>query len=410
MLYLWEQAGGNGGGDLVPDQEYDGTAGDLLIKLIFQDPADGIEGVQNAIDAYNEQTGSDLRSAEELFQDWVVTMYLDDEGSSIFDLVNIDLGPASGGWTIDVANYEFWDDRGNYRGHQPEAKWDRLKNRPVGTALPFGASYEKFRNPGRYVSLEFDGDDTTQIAPHTGDTHWWAGYTSQNDTELYLETAVSGGETVNFWNWHFIEEGWDYGFVEALVGGEWVTVPVTLAGTDTVVSTDTDPHGNNEEGNGITGTSGGEYFVDEPVYVEYSVEVPAGATDLRWRYSTDAAYLDTGWFIDDVTVDGADATLSSPDDEWIETTGTQDNNWTVQVISNCDLTPGTLSDGEIVDTAGGNWVYRYEGDEISTDTFNTRCASGNQADFVVAVSNMPTGDLAVLDAGYDYSVVTHKKP
>jgi hypothetical protein len=41
--------------------------------------------------------------------------------------------------------------------------------------------------------------------------------------------------------------------------------------------------------------------------------------------------------------------------------------------------------------------------------FNTRCASGNQADFVVSVSNLPTGDLAVLDAGYDYSVVKHQK-
>jgi hypothetical protein len=367
-----------------------------------------MEGVQNAINTYNANNGddADLRTAEELFQDWVVAMYLDDEGSALFDLVNFDLGAASGGWTIDIANDEFWDDRGNYRGRQPEAKWDRLTTRPVSTALPFGASYEKFRNPGRYVSLEFDGDDTTQVAPLEGTTHWWGGYTSQSDTILNVDSPVSGGQTVTFSNWHFIEDGWDYGFVEALVNGEWVTVPVTDSAGETV-STSEDPHGNNEEGNGITGTSGGEYFVDEPEYVEYAATLPAGTTDLRFRYSTDAAYLDTGWFIDTVTVGGAAAVLSG--DGWIETTGTQDNNWTVQVISNCDLTPGTLSDGEIVDSAGGNFVYRFEGDEISTGTFNTRCASGNQADFVVAVSNLPTGDLAVLDASYDYSVVKHQK-
>ena len=71
------------------------------------------------------------------------------------------------------------------------------------------------------------------------------------------------------------------------------------------MSTNDDPHGNNTEGNGITGTSGGAYFVDEPEYVQYSAALPAGATDVRFRYSTDAAYLDTGWFIDDVTVNGA---------------------------------------------------------------------------------------------------------
>lgn len=401
--YLWEQAGGNGDGTLTPDLQYDGAGGDLLIKLIFENQADSMEGVQAAINAYNSRTSGDLRSAEALFQDWAVTMYLDDEDSALWDLENFDLGPASGGYTVDIANNLFWDDRGNYTGAQPEAKWNRLANRPSGTALPFGVSYETFRNPGPQVSLTFDGDDVTAIAPHSGETHWWGGYASQSDHILGLDTAVTGGETVSFWNWHFIEEGWDYGFVEVLVDGEWVTVPVTDA-SGTVVSTNEDPHGNNTEGNGITGTSGGEYFVDEPQYVQYSVTIPAGATDLRWRYSTDAAYLDTGWFIDDVTVNSEPAAVSPEGEGWIETTGEQDNNWTLQVISTCDLTPGETSAGELSDNAG-NFVYRFTGDEISTYTLGTKCANGPNSDFVVSVSNLPTGDLAVLDAEYDYSVV-----
>jgi hypothetical protein len=257
------------------------------------------------------------------------------------------------------------------------------------------------------VSLEFDGDDTTSVAAPGGGEHWWAGYTSQSNTILDVDAAAVAGQTLTFTNWHFIEEGWDYGFVEALVGGEWETVPVTNAAGETV-TTDDDPHGNNEEGNGITGTSGGAYFVDEPQYVQYSATLPTDATDVRFRYSTDAAYLDTGWFIDEVSVGGVPAALSSATGNWIQTTGAQNNNWTVQVISNCDLTPGGLTEGEIVDPAG-NFVYRFTGDEISTGTFNTRCAGGNQADFVVSVSNLPDGDLAVLDAGYDYSVVKHQK-
>ena len=410
FAYLWEQAGGNGGGDLVPDLDYDDTAGDKLIKLIFAEQADGMTGVQNAIDTFNAQNGTapDLRSATELFQDWAVTMYLDDEDSTRWDLANFDLGPASGGWTVDVANNEFWDDRGNYQGSQPDSKWNQPGHRPDGTALPFGVSYEKFRNPGPRVSLDFAGDAETAVAPHSGPTHWWGGYTSQSDTELGLaSTSVTGGDTVSFWNWHFIEEGWDYGFVEALVGGEWVTVPVTDVATGEVVSSNENPHGGNTEGNGITGTSGGEYFVDEPEYRQYSATLPAGASDVQFRYSTDAAYLDTGWFIDDVQVNGADAALAA-DDGWVETTGIQNNNWTVQVISACDLTPGTVSTGELSDGAG-NFVYRFTGDAFSTSTFNTKCANGNNADFVVSVSNLPTGDITALDATYDYTVVKQNR-
>jgi hypothetical protein len=398
--YLWEQAGGNGDGTSTPDMEYDGVAGDLLLKMIFEEQLDGMEGVQAAIDDFNAQTGADLRSAEELFRDWAVAVYLDDEGSNLWDIKAADFGADSGGWTVDLANDEFYDQRGNYQGAQPPAKVARLKNRPAPNALPFGTSYESFRNPGPAVSFQFEGDPATQVAPHTGETHWWAGYESQSDNVLDVDAAISGGETVSFWNWHFIEEGWDYGFVEALVDGEWVTVPVTAA-DGTVVSTDDDPHGNND-GNGITGTSGGEYFVDEPEYVEYSAVLPDGATDVRFRYSTDAAYLDTGWFIDDVTVDGASAAVSSAEGEWVETDGAQDNQWTFQVVSACDLTPSGSTAGEIVDDQG-NYVYRFTGDSITTTTFDTRCLK--QDSLVVAISNLPTGDLAMLDATYDYSVV-----
>ena len=154
--------------------------------------------------------------------------------------------------------------------------------------------------------MTFSGEPTTQIAPHTGATHWYGGYESQNDSILDVDTAVTGGQTVDFWTWYFIEEGWDFGFVEALVNGQWVTVPLVNDAGATVTTND-NPHDNNDEGNGLTGTSGGAYFVDEPTYIHCRGELPAGATDVRFRYSTDAAYLDTGWFVDDITVNDAPA-------------------------------------------------------------------------------------------------------
>jgi hypothetical protein len=399
FLYLWEQAGGNGGGDLDADLEYDGAGGDLLIKKIFEEQADGMVGVQNAIDEFNAETGSDLRSAEDLFKDWAIAVYLDDEGSDLFDISNVDFGEDSGNWTIQLANDLFFGGRGQYKGATPNAYFLHNKDVPQQIALPFGTSYETFRNPGPTFKVSLDGADTARVAPHTGDTHWYANYESQSDNILEVDAAVAGGDTVDFWTWYFIEEGWDYGFVEALVGTEWVTVPL-VDDVGTEVTTDDNPHDNNTEGNGLTGTSGGTYFVDDPVYVHLSAAIPAGATDVRFRYSTDAAYLDTGWFVDDVSVNGSATTVSSAEGEWFETTGLQDNNWILQIVSPCDLTPGTTSTGETQDEAG--FVYRFEGDNIQQAGFSTKCLNSTKASLTAVISNLPTGDLTFLDADYTF--------
>lgn len=402
FLYLWEQAGGNGDGTLTPDLRYDGVAGDLLIKTIFEEQADGMAGVQNAIDTFNAATGANLRSAAELFKDWSLAAYLDDEGSDVYDIKTFNFGdPADTTWTMDIADDVFWGGRGTYNGATPESKWDRLKNRPDTTAVPFGMSVERFRNPGPGVSLAFTGEAQTRIPGHSPDTHWYGGYVSQSDNILDVDAGATP-TSIDFWTWYFIEEGWDFGFVEAQVGGQWVTVPLT-DDDGNIVTTNDDPHGNNTEGNGLTGTSGGEYFVDDPAYVHLSADLPAGATDVRFRYSTDAAYLDTGWFVDDVNVNDVAATVSSTGDAWIETTGTQENNWTVQVVAACDLTPGTTIAGESTDGAG-NWVYRFEGDSFSQNGFDTKCANGPNTDLSVVISNLPTGDLAYLDADYTFRV------
>jgi hypothetical protein len=177
-----------------------------------------------------------------------------------------------------------------------------------------------------------------------------------------------------------------------------VTVPLFHNGVE--VTTDTNPHDNNDEGNGLTGTSGGAYFVDPPQYINLTGELPAGTADVRFRYSTDAAYLDTGFFVDDsVTVGGAAATLTSVDPgNWVFTTGEQNNDWVVQVLAPCDLTPGVDSAGEIEDSLG-NHLYRYEGDTITAGGLSTACLGG-QKRITVVISNLTSGDIQVLDAPY----------
>ena len=168
--YLWEQAGGNGDGTFTPDLEYDGAGGDLLIKLIFENQADSIEGVQAAIDAFNAQTDAGLRDVDVLFQDWAVAVYLDDEGSDLWDIKAADFGdPAFTTWTMDIADDVFWSGRGASKGAQPASKWAKRDNAQSPIAVPYGVQVERFRNPGPTVAVALDGEDSTQIAPHSGD-------------------------------------------------------------------------------------------------------------------------------------------------------------------------------------------------------------------------------------------------
>ena len=109
----------------TPDGKYDAAGGDLLIKLIFEESADGVVGVQNAIDAFNTATGGSLRSVTELFKDWALAVYLDTEGSSLYDIQAVDFGnPAFTRWTIDIANETFFSNRGIYQGAMSDAKWE----------------------------------------------------------------------------------------------------------------------------------------------------------------------------------------------------------------------------------------------------------------------------------------------
>ena len=210
--YLWEQAGGNGDGTYTPDLEYDGAGGDLLIKLIFENQADSTEGVQAAIDEFNAQTGAGLRDRRRCCSrtgPWPSTSTTRGRtcGTS---RPPTSATPRSRRWTMDIADDVFWSGRGASKGAQPGlevvearqcAEPDRGAVRRPGRA---------FRNPGPTVNVALDGEDATQIAPHTGEMHWYAGYESQSDN--ILDVDVAGTVTsLDFWTWHFIEEGWDYG-------------------------------------------------------------------------------------------------------------------------------------------------------------------------------------------------------
>ena len=295
---------------------------------------------------------------------------------------------------IDIANDEFWGKRGQYFGAYARGEFAHFPKVPAQTALPFGVSYETFRNPGQIFGLTSRVDPTEQVTPHTRATHWWGGAESQYDDILDVDSAVqrrrrrstSGPGTSS-------RKAGTTASVEALVDGEWVTVPLSDdAGTE--VTTDTNPHDNNEEGNGLTGTSGGAYFVDDPDYIHLR-RAPAGrhhgrAVPLLDRRGVPRHRLlrrrrDRRRRTGDPVV-ASRATGSRP-------TGVQDNDWSVQLLSPCDLTPGRLrrrvvDDGQVPLPVRAT---RSRSLRILDDLPAGPAGRGH-----VVIFNMTTGDIQVL--------------
>lgn len=113
--------------------------------------------------------------------------------------------------------------------------------------------------------------------------------------------------TAKFKAWYDIEADWDYGYVYALINGEFVGM------LPTSVSTNEDPHGQNR-GNGITGNSEG--WVD--VEIDLTPYAGASKVELYFLYETDGYVANPGLYVDDFNVEtniGTIAVANADDEE-----------------------------------------------------------------------------------------------
>jgi hypothetical protein len=126
---------------------------------------------------------------------------------------------------------------------------------------------------------------------HSYTTSFYGGRTDdRNSTFMYkYGMDVEASDTLRFWTWFEIEEGWDYAYVEVSTDGGTTFHPI--AGN---ITTTYNPNGQNA-GHGITGDSGG--------WVEAVFPLGAMAdttTIVRFRYKTDGYVLEEGIYVDDI--------------------------------------------------------------------------------------------------------------
>ncbi|MGO4596146.1 immune inhibitor A domain-containing protein [Terrabacter sp. 2RAF25] len=168
-----------------------------------------------------------------------------------------------------------------------------------GTKVMLGPhEYNTDKKQAVVVPLPKKNVVSSLVAPKTGSKDFYGGRTSATEATLARSVTLGAGtSTLSFATNYAIEDcGCDYGYVEVNDGSGWTAIP----GTDTRA----------DEGNGVTGWSGPAEGQMGWKDASFDLSAYAGKTvQVRFRYHTDPAYTELGWFVDDVKVVSNGATL-----------------------------------------------------------------------------------------------------
>jgi immune inhibitor A len=291
--------------------------GDGFLTSLVAQPADGIVGVQAALDAEGE--GLDF---DELFADWVVANYADQPDA---------LGEAGRYGYVDLDFAKPVTAHG-FDGPSPTPYASTVHN--------YATDYLRLDGSGDFT-LEFAGQTTTTLVsaqPNSDEWAWWSNKGDASDSRLTRQFdlgAITAGTpiTMSVTMWWDIEENYDYGYVLASRDGQKWTI---LSGEYTSTA---NPAGNSF-GPGYTGQSNSGDQSPGWVTEQFDLSPYAGEQiQLRFEYVTDDAINAGGWLIDDLRIpalgyvddfdNGAEGWQS---EGWLLTNNRLAQRWLVQVL------------------------------------------------------------------------------
>jgi hypothetical protein len=231
----------------------------------------------NAIDALS---GKRI-NADDVFADWVVANFLQDE-------------------RVSDGRYDY----GIYPNAPRTNPTERIADCPSQPAerevSQFGVDYIAFDCRKGDYSLHFEAPETVGILPanpYSGSYAYYSNKGDESDMTLTREFDFSnhtGPLTLRYWTWYDLEEDYDYLFVEASEDGENWQILTTPSGTPE------DPSGNSY-GWGYNGKSG-----NGPEWIQERLDISQFAgkkVQLRFEYVTDGAVNGEGFLLDDLAID-----------------------------------------------------------------------------------------------------------
>ena len=250
-----------------------------LIRLA-EEPANGVAGV----DAYLRSLEGES-SFSQMFGDWLVASLLDESGDRRYGYED-----------IDVSVFQLSE-----VGIGGTRKSDLEQ---------YSAEYVELAHPQGAAMLRFQGVDETPLLPTSVDPDgcWWSNRGDSISSTLTRQVDLSAVQSasLSFRIWYELEEGWDYGYVEASSDGgtTWDVLPAT--GTTTY-----DPAGNSY-GHGYTGMTEG-WLRAHADLSPYAGQV----ADIRFHYVTDDSVNGSGFCVDDIAVPEIGFEDSLQDTGWV---------------------------------------------------------------------------------------------
>ena len=358
---------------------FDHFGGIDFISDLVQEQANGIEGIENTLDAH----GYGWIDFDEIFDRWTIANYIDEKPKNKWHRVSkygyksLDVGSEdTWGYTIE---YFIVDDNNYFNGLFDDAGWGPdmwifpIYEAPFevteddwpfyfyGYPMPYTAQYYRFTNE-KLSKVTFDGADTSDILPYSGDYEWYSGVGAWAWRSFYQSFHIPDtGANLNFKTFYDIEGDWDYGYVEVFNGTDWFTLyadgTVDYLGNPQMSENcpdEREPMTYEAAGrwHGFTGNSGG--WVD----VSMDLSFFAGQDiDLYFTTWQDGAFTLVMMYVDDISipeldfydyVDYADAGEASwTTTGWEITNGIYPNGWSMNVIKtknvNADRYPNTNS-------------------------------------------------------------------
>jgi hypothetical protein len=255
--------------------------GEDATKALTNNPENDLTSVDQTLADLNitdPETGNVI-TADDVFMDWAVTMYLMDK-------------------SVGDGRYVY----NNYPTAPRVAVGESVSSCPQsvsGTVNQYGIDYYSINCEGDYT-LQFNGSTAVGLLPvsaHSGKYMFWSNRGDESDMTLTREfdfTNASGDITMSFAMWHDLETDYDYVFLEASTDGKNWEILTTPSGTAE------DPSGNSY-GWGYNGQTN-DWKTEEVDLSKYAGQ----KVQIRFEYVTDAALNGEGFLLDDVQIEAID--------------------------------------------------------------------------------------------------------
>lgn len=282
---------------------YDHFRGPLIISTIVEEPANGIDGINNSL----KSAGFRRWNFGKVFHDWRIANLIrtDTIGRGWYNYKSINLEEAEQIRTYEINGLPVSPTRGTDFGTTRTILGYDTGVDKIG---PYGSDYIILNKWDRRGMIFFDGDDTATYGWTVTTDGWWSG--GENLMNVLL-TGTAYVDSENPWleltTKYNIEDYWDFGFVQVSTdeGLAWTSLENIYTTYDHEPEAHPDMVANLP---GLTGTSDGW---PEWMTMTFDLSVYAGETVMiGFCYMTDWATLYEGWYISEATVSGVPLTLT----------------------------------------------------------------------------------------------------